>query len=109
MPQFEDIASEETNQEGDNLIHLEEEVLPNAEENSEIEQLSSNEGGRLEEVKMAEAEEESLNERSVSAEVIEYQSERERGMEQNIVLQSKYKDQLPLDRRQCLEKRFCTQ
>ena len=39
MLQFEDIASEETNQEGDNLIHLEEEVLPKGEENSEVEQL----------------------------------------------------------------------
>ena len=38
---FEDIASEETNQEGDNLIHLEEEELPNAEENSDVEQPSS--------------------------------------------------------------------
>ena len=51
MPQFEDIASEETNQAGDNLICLEEEVLPNAEENSEIEHLSSNEGAGLEEEK----------------------------------------------------------
>ena len=56
MPQFEDITSEETNQ-GDNSIHLEEEVLPNAEENSKIEQLSSNEGAGLEEEEIAEAEE----------------------------------------------------
>ena len=86
MLQFEDIASEETNQEDDNLIHLENIVLPNAEENGEVEQPSRNEEARLEEEEMTEAEEESLNERSVSAEVIENQRERERGMEQNTVL-----------------------
>ena len=83
---FKDTASEETNQENDNLIHLEEEVLPNSEENSEVEQLSSDEEARPEEEEMTEGEEESLNERSLPAEVIEDQSERERGMEQNIVL-----------------------
>ena len=86
MLQFEDIASEEKNQEDDNLIHLEEEVLPNAEVNSEVEHPSRDKEARLEEEEMTEAEEESLNERSVPAEVIENQRERERGMEQIFVL-----------------------
>ena len=84
--QFKDIVSEEMNQEDDNLIHLEEEVVANAEENNEAEQSLSNEEVRLEEEEMIAAEEESVNERSVPVEVIENQSERERGMEQNIVL-----------------------
>ena len=83
--QFEDIASEETNQEDDNLIHLEEEVLPNAEENNEVEQPSSNEEARVEEEEMTKAEK-SLNGRSVPAEVIKNQSKRERGIEQIFVL-----------------------
>ena len=60
-------------------------MLPSAEENSEVEQLSSTEEAGPEEEEMKESEEESLNGRSVPAEVIESQSEKERGMEQNIV------------------------
>ena len=65
-------------------------MSPNAEENIEVEQHSSNEEARLEEEEMTEPEEESLNERSVPSEVIENQSERERRMEQDFVLPTVY-------------------
>ena len=66
------------------MIHSDKEVTQNAEENSEAEQPSSKEEVRLEEVEMTEAEEERVAERSVPAEVIENQSEMERGIKQKI-------------------------
>ena len=85
--QFEDIASEEINQEDNNLINSEEEdVTPNTEENGDLEQPSSNEEVRPGEKAQTEGEEESVTEKSVPTKVIENQSERKRGMEQNNVL-----------------------
>ena len=109
MPQFEDIASEETNQAGDNLICLEEEVLPNAEENSEIEHLSSNEGAGLEEEKWQKLKKKVSMKEVFQQRLLKIRVKEKEEWNKTLCCQSKYKHQLSLDRRQCLEKRFCTQ